>query len=62
LGPPLPKYETISDLPGEITMHTRSTPARTIRSSRYSLTARGLSTLALIWLPTGSNSFEKAKG
>src|SRR6185312_10987276 len=53
----------MSDFHGEITKQILSAPPRIMRSTRYSLTARGRSTpLASIQLPTGSNSLEKASG
>src|SRR6185437_8862076 len=58
-----PKYCRMSDFHGEITKQILSAPPRTMRSTRYSLTARGRSTpFASIQLPTGSNSLEKASG
>src|SRR3954469_16443097 len=52
----------MSDLPGEMTMHSLSAPPRTRRSTRYSLTARGRSRPPSCRLPTGSSSFENASG
>src|SRR4051812_25611968 len=53
----------MSLFPGEITKQTRLAPPRTIRSTRYSLTARGRSTpSASSRLPTGSSSLLKASG
>src|SRR3954453_4716166 len=52
----------MSDLPGEITKQSLVAPARIIRSTRYSLTARGRSTWPSRRLPTGSSSFENASG
>src|SRR4051812_46312213 len=48
--------------PGAMTKQILVTPAVTMRSSRYSLTARGLSVSPLRRLPTGSSSLEKASG
>ena len=42
--------------------HSFVAPARSIRSTRYSLTARGRSTSPTNVLPTGSSSFENANG
>jgi hypothetical protein len=52
----------MSDLPGEITMQIFSAPPAIIRSMRYSLTAFGRSDVPSKRLPTGSSSFEKARG
>src|SRR3954470_1644215 len=52
----------MSDLPGDTTKQTCVAPAITMRSSRYSLTARGRSTSASNRLPTGRSSLEKASG
>ena len=52
----------MSALPGETTKQTRVAPPRTMRSTRYSLTARGRSMPFSRRLPTGSSSFEKASG
>src|SRR3954467_12867318 len=52
----------MSDLPGEITKQILSAPPLIIRSTRYSLTARGRSVLPSNRLPTGSSSLEKASG
>src|SRR5512133_3959112 len=52
----------MSDFPGEMTNSRRSAPARIIRSTRYSETARGRSVPSTIRLPTGSSSFENASG
>ena len=52
----------MSDFPGEMTKHSLFVPARNIRSTRYSLTARGLSASASGRLPTGNSSFENANG
>src|SRR5579883_3329370 len=52
----------MSDLPCEMTIQIFSTPPRSIRSTRYSLTARGRSVEPSNRLPTGSSSFEKASG
>src|SRR5205085_4546277 len=52
----------MSDLPGEMTKQIFDAPPRTIRSIRYSLTARGRSVEPSIRLPTGSSSFENASG
>src|SRR6185437_6006588 len=58
-----PKYCRMSNFHGEITKQILSAPPRIMRSTRYSLTARGRSTpLASIQLPTGNNSFENARG
>ncbi len=48
---------------GEITNANRLAPASTMRSTRYSLTARGRSTpRSSTRLPTGSNSLLNASG
>src|SRR6266568_1803870 len=47
---------------GEITKQTRVEPAASIRSSRYSQTARGRSVWPSYRVPTGSSSLEKASG
>src|SRR5437762_11166158 len=52
----------MSDLPGEITKQIFTAPPHIIRSTRYSLTARGLSVEPSMRLPTGSSSFENASG
>src|SRR3990170_2303300 len=52
----------MSDLPGDMIKQSFFAPAHTIRSIRYSLTARGLSSSPSILLPTGSSSLEKASG
>src|SRR5918911_560007 len=52
----------MSDLPGDMTKQILLTPARIMRSTRYSLTARGRSVDPSFRLPTGSSSFEKASG
>src|SRR3982750_3267843 len=52
----------MSDLPGEITKQIFRAPPRIMRSTRYSLTAQGRSAPPSRRLPTGSSSFEKAKG
>src|SRR4051794_13305578 len=52
----------MSHLPGEMTKQSLSAPPANIRSTRYSLTARGRSVPSSNRLPTGSNSFEKASG
>ena len=52
----------MSDLPGEMTKQILSAPPRIMRSTRYSLTAHGRSTPLSRRLPTGSNSFENARG
>src|SRR5204862_6460279 len=52
----------MSDLPGAITKQSLSAPAPIIRSTRYSLIARGRSTAPSTRPPTGANSFEKARG
>ncbi len=52
----------MSDLPGEMTKQIFEAPARTIRSTRYSLTAFGRSVRSSERPPTGSNSFENASG
>src|SRR4051812_14801090 len=48
----------MSDLPGAMTKQILSAPPRSIRSTRYSLTARGRSARS----PSGSNSLENASG
>src|SRR5438105_15521292 len=52
----------MSLLPGEITKHSFSAPPAIIRSTMYSLTARGRSTPPSTRLPTGSSSLENARG
>jgi hypothetical protein len=52
----------MSDLVGEITKQMRSAPARVMRSTKYSLTARGRSVPFSRRLPTGSSSLENASG
>src|SRR3954470_17411350 len=52
----------MSDFDGEITKHSRVAPARAMRSTRYSDTARGRSTSPSCQLPTGRSSFENASG
>src|SRR5436190_6282099 len=52
----------MSNFQREITKQILSAPACSIRSIRYSLTARGRSAPPSKRLPTGSNSFEKASG
>src|SRR2546425_4348163 len=52
----------MSDFPGEMTKQIFAAPPRIIRSTRYSLTARGRSASPSIRLPTGSSSFENASG
>src|SRR5581483_821619 len=52
----------MSDLPGEITKQILSAPPRIILSTRYSLTARGRKASPSRRQPTGSSSFEKARG
>src|SRR5829696_4043126 len=53
----------MSDLPEEMTKQIVVAPPRTMRSTRYSLTARGRSTpRSSMRLPTGSSSLEKASG
>src|SRR3954465_9882579 len=52
----------MSDFPGEITKQILSAPPRIRRSMRYSDTAQGRSIPLSLRLPTGSNSFEKARG
>src|ERR1700704_2112580 len=52
----------MSLFPGEMTKHNRVAPARTIRSTRYSLTARGRSVAPSRRIPTGKSSFENASG
>jgi hypothetical protein len=52
----------MSDLAGEMTKQMRPAPARIIRSTRYSLTARGRSAPFSRRLPTGSSSLENASG
>src|SRR4051812_44525092 len=45
-----------------MTKHSFVTPASSMRSIRYSLTATGRSLSPSLRLPTGSNSLENAKG
>src|SRR5438132_11838145 len=52
----------MSDLPGEMTKQIFDAPPRIMRSTRYSLTARGRSADPSMRLPTGNSSFEKASG
>src|SRR4051812_4463766 len=52
----------MSDFPGEMTKQSFVAPPRIMRSTRYSLTARGCSPSASTRLPTGSSSLEKASG
>src|SRR5436853_6226038 len=52
----------MSNFQREITKQILSAPACSMRSIRYSLTARGRSAPPSKRLPTGSNSFEKASG
>src|SRR4051812_45441964 len=52
----------MSLLPGEITKQSLVAPPRTMRSTRYSLTARGRSTAPSTRMPTGKSSLEKASG
>src|SRR3990170_8974127 len=52
----------MSDLPAEITKHIFDAPPFIMRSTRYSLTALGLSTPPSNLLPTGRSSFENARG
>src|SRR4051794_34748644 len=52
----------MSDLPGEITKQMRVAPAISMRSTRYSLTARGRSASPSRRLPTGSSSLLNASG
>src|SRR3972149_3153067 len=52
----------MSDLPGDMIKQSFFAPGHTIRSIRYSLTPRGLSSSPSILLPTGSSSLEKASG
>src|SRR4051794_28136204 len=52
----------MSDLPGEMTKQMRVAPATSIRSIRYSLTARGRSAWPSKRLLTGRSSFENAWG
>jgi hypothetical protein len=52
----------MSDFHGEITKQILSAPARSMRSSRCSLTARGRSVSPSKRLPTGSNSLQNANG
>jgi hypothetical protein len=52
----------MSDLPGAITKQMCVAPPAIIRSSRYSLTARGRSVAPSKREPTGSSSFENARG
>src|SRR3546814_7853546 len=51
----------MSDLPGAMTKQTRSAPPRIMRSTRYSLTARGRSVAPSRRLPTGSSSLERSE-
>jgi dTDP-glucose pyrophosphorylase len=57
-----PKYSMMSDLPGEPTKQIRVAPPLIMRSTRYSLTARGRSLPSSLRLPTGNSSFENASG
>src|ERR671924_73915 len=57
-----PKYSRMSVLSGEMTKQIFSAPPITIRSRRYSLTARGRSHPFSDLLPTGSSSFENPSG
>src|SRR3954454_16635051 len=52
----------MSDLPGDTTKQILLAPPWIILSTRYSLTASGRSVSPSNRLPTGSSSFEKAKG
>src|SRR5690242_2881046 len=52
----------MSLLPGEMTKHSLRAPAIIIRSTRYSLTARGRSISPSKRLPTGSSSLLNASG
>src|SRR5438105_2902661 len=52
----------MSNFQREITKQILSAPPCSMRSIRYSLTARGRSAPPSKRLPTGSNSFEKASG
>src|SRR5947209_3516416 len=52
----------MSVFPGDTTKQIFSAPALSIRSTTYSLTARGRSTPPSSLLPTGRSSFEKASG
>src|SRR3954468_2777408 len=52
----------MSDLPGEMMNAIFVAPASSMRSIRCSLTARGRSTGPSKRLPTGSSSFENARG
>src|SRR5690242_21949068 len=52
----------MSVFPGETTKQILSAPALSMRSTTYSLTARGRSTPDSNLLPTGRSSFEKASG
>src|SRR5436305_2285320 len=52
----------MSDLPGAITKQILVAPPTIMRSTRYSLTARGRSVSPSRRLPTGRSSFEKASG
>src|ERR671937_404997 len=52
----------MSVFPGDTTKQIFVAPAMIMRSTRYSLTARGRSTPSSIRLPTGRSSFEKASG
>src|SRR5437868_4722064 len=52
----------MSLFPGEMTRQIFVAPPRTIRSARYSLTARGRSISPSRRTPTGSSSFENASG
>ena len=56
------KYSMMSDLPGEMTKQMLFAPPITMRSTRYSLTARGRSMLPSMRLPTGRSSLENASG
>src|SRR5215471_3590300 len=52
----------MSDFVGEITKQIRVTPARSMRCTRYSETARGRSFGPSQRIPTGRSSFENARG
>src|SRR5688500_6991805 len=52
----------MSDFPDAMTKQILSAPPRSMRSTKYSLTAHGRSAPRSSRLPTGRSSFEKASG
>src|SRR5688572_23126741 len=52
----------MSDFPDAMTKQILSAPPRSMRSTRYSLTAQGRSVPPSRRLPTGRSSLEKARG